>query len=110
MSKKPSARLRHSLVALLIAPAALLSACGEEVINNYYSYGDGGADTGEGAAPGAAGTADLGGNPAGGEAPGSEGGSAGQAAETAGAGGEPTPVDADPLYPDAPRADTPVAE
>lgn len=93
-----SNRLATSWLALLVAPAALLAACGDEIHNDYhhYYYGDAGAAGGE--PDGSAGEAGGGGG----------GGEAGSGTGEAGAGGAEPGVD--PRYPEAPRADTEVAE
>jgi hypothetical protein len=99
---------RLTLISLLVAPAALLLACGDTIQNDYhYYYGDGGADEGgESSNPGKAGS---GGSRAG------SGGSAGEAGEPtvepeAGTGGMVDQFPVDPNYPDAPQADTQVKD
>lgn len=103
------------MLALLTAPAVLLAACGDEIHNDYhYYYGDAGADDGRAGAGDPQGNGGepqgRGGEPQGtaGDAAGSGGGGAG--APEAGAGGDAPEFVADPRYPDAPLADTKVAD
>jgi hypothetical protein len=96
------------VLTLLALPASLLPGCGDDITNHFHNYyGDGGADS-EVPAPSAGKGGD--GNAGSPEAP-DTGGEAGETSEPAvgGAGGEANPL-IDPNYPDAPIADTPVAE
>jgi CotH kinase protein len=92
------------VLALLAAPAALLGACGDDVVNQYYEnnyYVDGGADgvdDGASAGQSAGGVAGA----SGGQAPTGPGGEGGAGGGAGGGGGDP--------YPDAPAADTSVAD
>ncbi len=103
---KSDARLRLSLVALLVAPAALALACGDTIHNRYNitnHYGDGGADGAEGGAAGEAGAS---------SSPGGEGGEVNAPVGGGGAGGDAggDASTGDPRYPDAPTVTTSVDE
>jgi hypothetical protein len=94
-----------SLIALLASPLAAV-ACGDEIQNDYhnYYYGDGGAAEAEAGAPGAAGKPPM--QRGGSDTGPSEGGGSGDGSGGGGEGGDGS----DPYYPDAPIADTPVAD
>ncbi|HKY38259.1 MAG TPA: hypothetical protein VJN18_20090 [Polyangiaceae bacterium] len=108
MSYPSAPRSRLSLLVLLALPASTLPGCGDDVANHFHNYyGDGGAEpdvppltAGKGGS-GTAGDTVL---------P-QDGGDAGKPSEPSagGVGGEGNPL-IDPSYPDAPLADTPVAE
>lgn len=110
--KKSDGRLGISVIALLVSPVALLAACGDEIHNDYHTnyYGDGGAPEG-----GTDGTSKAGkppvhraGSDAGPGGSGAGGGDGGAGEEAGGAGGRDDGID--PRYPDAPIANTAIAD
>jgi hypothetical protein len=100
---KSGGRVGISLIALLASPLAVM-ACGDEVQNDYHHYhyyGEGGAAEPEAGAPATAGKPPM--QSGGSDAGAGEGGGGGHGGGEGGDG-------IDPRYPDAPLADTPVAD